>query len=240
MDRDRARKLLAAAGLTDRNGDGALRRRGRQAGAVLDTHAGGSRARARRIGAQEQLRQLGVAVDIVPLDPKGLQQRWIAGDFDAIYFGLQTSSTDPDPDFWLSSGPFHFWNPGQASPATPWEKRIDELMREETTAPDLKQRQRAFAEVQQIFAEELPSLYFVVSRVAPAPSLRVINRIRAARAAPVARIPWLSLVRPLPHSPRIAPGRSTKNFVVHRGLLTYLLRRLLLAALLVFVVSSAP
>ena len=44
---------------------------------------------------QEQLRRLGIAVDIVPLDPKGLQQRWIAGDYDAIYFGLQSSSTDP-------------------------------------------------------------------------------------------------------------------------------------------------
>jgi peptide/nickel transport system permease protein len=36
-----------------------------------------------------------------------------------------------------------------------------------------------------------------------------------------------------------APGRSAENFVVHRGLLTYLVRRLLLAALLVLFVSSA-
>ena len=175
MDRDRARKLLTAAGLTDKNGDGALEdAAGRPARFSILTQSGHVRERVASV-LQEQLRQLGIAVDIVPLDPKGLQQRWVAGDYDAIYFGLQTSSTDPEPDFWLSSGPFHFWNPGQASPGTPWEKRLDELMREETTASDFKQQQRVFAEMQQIFAEELPSIYFVVSRVTLATSLRVIN-----------------------------------------------------------------
>jgi peptide/nickel transport system substrate-binding protein len=175
MDRDRARKLLTAAGLTDGNGDGTLEdAAGRPVRFSILTQSGHLRERVASV-LQEQLRQLGIAVDIVPLDPKGLQQRWIAGDYDAIYFGLQSSSTDPDPDFWLSSGPFHFWNPGQASPGTVWEKRIDELMREETTAPDFKQRHRAFTEVQQIFAEELPSIYFVVSRVTLATSLRVIS-----------------------------------------------------------------
>ena len=174
-DRDRARQLLTAAGLTDRNGDGTLEdASGRPARFSILTHAGHIRERVAAV-LQEQLRQMGIAVDIVPLDPKGLQQRWIAGDYDAIYFGLQTSSTDPDPDFWLSSGPFHFWNPGQDTPATPWEKRIDELMREQATVLDFKQRQRAFAEMQQIFGEELPSIYFVVSRVTLATSPRVIN-----------------------------------------------------------------
>ena len=48
-------------------------------------------------------------------------------------------------------------------------------MREQATALDVKQRQRAFAEVQQVFGEELPSIYFVASRVTLATSLRVIN-----------------------------------------------------------------
>ncbi len=175
MDRERARQLLATAGLSDRNGDGMLEdAAGSPARFSILTHAGHLRERVVSV-LQEQLRKLGILVDIVPLDPGGLRQRWIAGDYDAIYFGLQTSTTDPDPDFWLSSGPFHFWNPGQASPGTPWEKRIDELMREQATALDVKQRQRAFAEVQQVFGEELPSIYFVASRVTLATSLRVIN-----------------------------------------------------------------
>ena len=106
----------------------------------------------------------------------------MAGDYDAIYFGLQTSTTDPDPDFWLSSGPYHFWNPGQAAPATPWEARINELMREQTTAADLARRQNAFKEVQQVFADELPSIYFVAPRVTIAPTPRVLNPVAAPLA----------------------------------------------------------
>ena len=173
-DRDRARQLLAAAGLADRNGDGMLEDAGGAARFSILTHAGHLRERVASV-LQEQLRLLGIAVDIVPLDPKGLQQRWLAGDYDAIYFGLQTSSTDPDPGFWLSSGPYHFWNPGQASPATPWEQRIDELMREQATTAGIEARQRAFAEVQRIFGEELPSIYFIASRVTIATSPRVVN-----------------------------------------------------------------
>jgi peptide/nickel transport system substrate-binding protein len=174
-DRDRARQLLTTAGLTDRNGDGMLEdAAGGPARFSILTHGGHLRERVASV-LQEQLRQIGIVVDIVPLDPKGLQQRWINGDFDAIYFGLQTSSTDPDPGFWLSSGPFHFWNPGQSSPASPWERRIDELMREQAAALDLALRQRAFAEVQRIFGEELPSIYFVVSRVTLATSRKVVN-----------------------------------------------------------------
>ena len=126
---------------------------------------------------QEQLRQLGIAADIVPLDPGGIGQRWKAGDYDAIYFGLQASSTDPalNPDFWLSSGPYHFWNPSQKAPATPWEQKIDELMRTQASALDLKQRQQAFVEVQRILEEEVPSIYFVAARVTIATSPRVAN-----------------------------------------------------------------
>ena len=183
-DRARARRLLAAAGLTDRNGDGALEDgNGVPARLSILTQANHQRERVAAV-LQEQLRQMGLAADIVPLDPGGLQQRWMAGDYDAIYFGLQASSTDPalNPDFWLSSGPYHFWNPSQKAPATPWERRIDELMRQQTAAQDLEGRQRAFADVQRILEQELPSIYFVAARVTLATSPRVLNPTPVPRA----------------------------------------------------------
>ena len=187
FDRAKARQLLAAAGLSDRNADGMLEdAAGRPARFSVITHAGHLRERVSAM-LQEQLRQVGLAVDVVSLDPNGIFQRWKAGDYDAIYFGVQASSTDPalNADFWLSSGAFHFWNPSQSSPATPWERRIDELMREQATAPHLPRRQRAFAEVQRILADELPSIYFVAPRVTIATSRRVVN------AAPAPQIPQL-------------------------------------------------
>jgi peptide/nickel transport system substrate-binding protein len=175
-DRDRARQILTSLGFQDRNGDGTLEDGSRPVRFSVMTQAGHLRERVSSV-LQEQLRQIGIGVDIVALDPGGLFKRWQAGDYDAIYFGLQASSTDPalNPEFWLSSGPYHFWNPGQAAPATAWERRIDELMREQMTAADFGARQRAFAEVQKILADELPSIYFVAPRVTLATSAKVVN-----------------------------------------------------------------
>ncbi len=182
----RARDLLAGIGLTDRNGDGTLEDASGPLRFSVLTQTGHIRERVVSV-LQEQLRQLGITVDVVALDPSGLFQRWQKGDFDAIYFGLQASSTDPalNPEFWLSSGPYHFWNPGQPTPSTSWEQRIDALMREQMTASDLAARQRAFAEVQKILADELPSIYFVAPRVTLATSRKVLN------ATPAPQIPQL-------------------------------------------------
>jgi peptide/nickel transport system substrate-binding protein len=186
-DPARARTLLAAAGLTDRDGNGTLDdARGVPARFSIITQTGHIRERVTTV-VQEQLRQLGLQVDIVSLDPGGIFQRWSAGDYDAILFGLQASSTDPalNREFWLSSGAYHFWNPAQQKPATEWEARIDTLMREQATARSLADRQRAFAEVQRIIGEELPSIYFVVPRVTIATTRKVMN------ATPAPQIPQL-------------------------------------------------
>jgi peptide/nickel transport system substrate-binding protein len=186
-DRAKAQTLLAAAGLTDRNGDGTLEdASGKPARFSILTQSGHLRERVAAV-LQEQMRQFGIAVDIVPLDSQGIFMRWQKGDYDAIYFGLQASSTDPalNPDFWFSSGPYHFWNPNQKSPATPWEARVDTLMREQATSGDLQARQRAFAEVQRILGDELPSIYFVAPKITLATTPRVVG------ATPALQIPHL-------------------------------------------------
>jgi peptide/nickel transport system substrate-binding protein len=180
-DPARARALLATAGLTDRDGDGMLEDgRGLPARFSILSQAGHIRERVTAV-VQEQLRQLGLQVDIVSLDPRGIFQRWSAGDYDAIFFGLQASSTDPalNREFWVSSGAYHFWNPSQPAPATAWEARIDALMREVAAARSLAARQRAFAEVQAILGEELPAIYFVAPRVTIATTRKVVNPLPA-------------------------------------------------------------
>ena len=177
FDTAEARRLLASVGLTDANGDGQLEdRHGTPARFSILTQGGHNREKVSAV-IQEQLRKLGLAVDIVTLDPGGLFKRWGSGDWDAIYFGLQTGSTDPslNTELWLSSGAFHFWNPSQPMPATEWERRIDALMADVSTAPTLEARQKAFAEVQQIIVEERPLVHFVALNVTLATSERVRN-----------------------------------------------------------------
>jgi len=176
-DPTKARELFKSAGLSDRNGDGMLDdATGATARFSILTQADHIRGRVAAV-VQEQLRQAGITVDVVPVDPGSLLQRYTQGNYDSIYFGIQASATDPalNPGFWLSSGGFHLWNPGQKAPATDWERRIDELMQRQATLPDLAERQRAFAEVQRIFVEELPGIYFVTPKVTLAVSARVAN-----------------------------------------------------------------
>ena len=177
-DTARARQLLAAAGLTDRDGDGSLED---AAGAPVRFSIlvqQGHTTRERTVAfLQDQFRRLGLGVDVVGLDLGGIGKRWMSGDYDTIFHGFQASSTDPalNLDFWLSSGSMHLWSPGQKTPATDWERRIDELMRQQVAARDLAERQRIFAEVQRIFGEQLPAIYFVAPTVTLAMSPDVAN-----------------------------------------------------------------
>ena len=67
-------------------------------------------------------------------------------------------------EFWLSSGGFHVWNPRQASPATKWEAEVDQLMKTLMSSMDLGERRRLFTQVQRLFVEHLPAIYFAAQR----------------------------------------------------------------------------
>jgi peptide/nickel transport system substrate-binding protein len=187
-DVQKARELFAAAGLADRNADGMLEdAAGAPARFSIVTQQGHTIRQRTVAVVQEQLRQAGIGVDVTGLDPGALFARWSHGDYDAIYFGVQASATDPglNPQFWLSSGNFHFWNPRQGSPASSWERQIDDLFRKQSVAPGLADRQRLMTDVQRVLVDELPVIYFVAPRVTLAVSGRVLN----ARPAP--QIPQL-------------------------------------------------
>ena len=75
----------------------------------------------------------------------------------------------------MSSGSAHLWNLGQATPATPWEREIDQLMTRQMTTIDHAQRKALFDQVQGIVAKELPMIQFVAPRIYIATSARVVN-----------------------------------------------------------------
>ena len=124
---------------------------------------------------RDELKPLGIAVDVVPLEQGALIQRMLKGDFESIIFIFNATNLDPamNPDFWLSSGSAHIWNIGQPKPATDWEKQIDDLMVTVMSSVDQAERKQAFDEVQKIFAENLPVLYFVAPRLYMGVSTRV-------------------------------------------------------------------
>ena len=184
FDQGRARTLLTSIGLTDRDGDGVLDdESGRPVRFSIITRSGQPDREKTITMVQEQLRQVGIAVDPVTLANTEVQTRYAAGDFDAIYYGARQTTREPAAGFWRSAGPFHFWNPGQQKPATPWEERIDMLFQQQAATMDPAERQRIFAEAQQILAEQLPALWLVAPRVI----VPVSHRVRGA--TPIVLLP---------------------------------------------------
>lgn len=177
FDQSRARTLLTSIGLTDRDGDGVLEDAANQPVRFSVITRSGQPDREKTMAVvQEHLRQVGIAVDVIGLQAGEIVTRYTAGDFDAIYFGGRPLSREPNMSFWLSSGAFHYWNPGQTTPATEWEARIDALLEQQLTTVNSAERYRLFAEAQGILAEELPALWFVSPRfIVP-----VSGRVRGA------------------------------------------------------------
>ena len=177
-DPQKAAALLSAAGLVDRNGDRMLEDSGGRPVRFSILTNTGNTLRERTVALiQAHLKEVGIAVDVVTMEQRAVQQSSQKGDYDAIYFGTQASSLDPalNLSFWRSDGDFHVWNPGQAQPATPWEAEIDSLMARHVAAASQQERQQLFAEVQRIIGEQLPVIYFVAPRVTIAVSPRIRN-----------------------------------------------------------------
>ena len=165
---ERAREILADLGLANRDADEWLEdANNNEARFTLLTYRGNSSLERGSAVLRDALRPVGIAVDVVALEQGALVQRMLTGQFEAIFFFFTATNLDPSMnlDFWLSSGSAHVWNIGQAKPANDWEKEIDDLMLQITAQTDAAERRRLFGEVQKIFAENLPVIYFVAPRL---------------------------------------------------------------------------
>jgi peptide/nickel transport system substrate-binding protein len=178
LDPAHAKTVLASIGLTDKNGDGTLEdAQNAPARFTLITQKGRSSLERGAAVIRDELKKIGLGVDVVALDGAAVIQRLLSANYDAIYFDPGATDTDPaiNPDFWFSFGTAHPWNLAQKTPATDWEKRVDALMLRQIASPDLAERKKLFDEVQQIFAEHLPVVAFAAPRIYVAVASRVTN-----------------------------------------------------------------
>jgi peptide/nickel transport system substrate-binding protein len=111
---------------------------------------------------QDDLKQLGMRVQVIPLEFRSLLDRVTQSkEYDACVMGIASFDADPNSDInvWLSSGGTHLWNPSQAHPATTWEAEIDRLFGEQMTARTFAQRKKLYDRAQEIFAENQPMIF---------------------------------------------------------------------------------
>jgi len=162
----KARQLLAAAGFTDRNGDGFVEdAQARPVKFIILTNAGNT-VREKLLGIiATDLRRIGLDARTALLEFNVLCTKLDAtNDWDAILLGL-TGGPEPHngKNVWQSSGQLHMWYPKQKKPATAWEARIDRIFDLGVQELDRKKRKALYDEWQAIVAEQVPFTYTVLS-----------------------------------------------------------------------------
>ena len=164
-----AREMLANLGFRDRTGDGILEdAAGRSVRFSLLIR--GDVAASVRAGAflKETLRAAGIDVEITPLAAGALHSRRARGAYEALYDVNVFRDTDPamNLDFWMTvSDP----------PLVGWQHQINELMLKNACSFDRIVRLQAFADVQRIYSQHVPALFFGAPHVRIFTSPRVLN-----------------------------------------------------------------
>ncbi len=163
---DRARTLLKDGGFsssTGPNGESTLLDSdGKPVEfSILTSSSNADRAKMAAL-IQDDLKQLGMRVQVVPLESRSLLDRVTQSrDYDACIMGIASYDADPNSDIsvWLSSGGLHLWNPSQAHPATPWEAEIDRLIEEQMSASTFEKRKKLYDRAQEVLAENQPMIF---------------------------------------------------------------------------------
>jgi peptide/nickel transport system substrate-binding protein len=127
---------------------------------------------------QDDLKQLGMRVQVVPLEFRSLLDRVTESkEYDACVMGIASFDADPNSDInvWLSSGGTHLWNPSQAHPASAWEAEIDRLIGEQMTARTFEQRKKLYDRAQEILAENQPMIFLASPDILAGAKNRVGN-----------------------------------------------------------------
>jgi peptide/nickel transport system substrate-binding protein len=151
-DVESAKRLLAAAGWADTNGDGIVDRGGKPLKIELIVMSGNAVTRQFAQMVQAEMRKAGVQLDLAMLEFNSAIQRVIGGNYEAAYFGFEL---DNDPD------PFNILHSSQAPPrgqnyAHYSNGEVDRLIVEARSELDASKRKELFWRLHEIAAEEQP------------------------------------------------------------------------------------
>jgi peptide/nickel transport system substrate-binding protein len=162
-----ARRALEGAGFSLDAGGRLHDAGGRPVRFSIVTNSGNSERVRMATIVQEDLRQLGIEVQIAPLEFRALVDRLTKTfDFEACILGL-TVGDDPNQvvNVWHSTGNGRLWRLHRTRPEPPWQLEIDRLMTVQVTEPDGAARKGLYDRVQEILAEQEPCVLLVSPNV---------------------------------------------------------------------------
>ncbi len=170
-DPAKAKQLLAAAGWTDKTGDGILRNKdGQPFTFTIRTNQGNDERKKIVEIIQERLKKIGVQTDIQTIEWAAFLKEYIKQRrFEAIVLGWSTG-TDPDQ--------YPVWHSTQAGPEqlnhiSYANAEVDALLEKGRSSCQQKERVATYHRIQEILAEEQPLIFLYFKDVLPAVSSRV-------------------------------------------------------------------
>jgi len=190
-DPAKAKALLTEAGFKrDDQGD-LVDKDGHKVEITLMLYEGGRRPKDISTILKQNLKDLGIELKMTFVDFSLVLQK-ITNSFDyemaLIGWGSPQGETDPSGNKSLlrSNGQNHQWYPQEPSPATPWEKQIDDLVDASERTFDPAERKKIYWQIQDILADECP-LFFIV---APNQYEAIKNKWQNVRVPPSGSIIW--------------------------------------------------
>lgn len=165
---EQARALLRDAGFSWRPDGGLVDREGQPVEFSIAASSSNAQRMMMATLVQDDLRQLGMKVQVVSLEFRALLDRvFQTFDYEACLLGLGGGDGDPNGEMnvWLSRGSSHLWSLGQDTPPTSWEAEIDRLMERQLVTLNHADRKALFDRVQQLVAEQLPFIFLASPHV---------------------------------------------------------------------------
>jgi peptide/nickel transport system substrate-binding protein len=176
-DPERARRMLAEAGWKDRNSDGVLEKNAKPFRFTIMTNQGNNeRIRTAEI-IQQNLKAVGIDVNIRVMEWQAFLEQIDKRSFDAIILGW-SMGRDPDLyDIWHSSktkkGEYNFIGYKNAE--------VDRLLIEGRRTFDIEKRKKIYYRIHEILAEEQPYAFLYVPDATPI----VHKRFKGIEPAPL-------------------------------------------------------
>ena len=111
---------------------------------------------------QDDLKKLGIKVNLRPLDFNTLIGRSDSGDWEVIVIGFTGGFFEPNEgaNVWKLNGRLHMFDSKTHKPRN-WEIEIDKIFNEATKIVDFSSRKKLYDRYQEIVYDELPFIYLV-------------------------------------------------------------------------------
>ncbi len=191
-NKDLAKQTLAEVGLKDTNGDGFLEdAEGHTVEIKINTNAGNSQREATAAFIVRNLQDIGIKSSSTPIAFQTINEMLESSfNYDAIVLGWQAGVPPGMPNVKnviVSSSQNHTFFPGQKTPSTEWEGRIDQLVKQIDETLDVAKRKEMFGEIQRIWSEQMAEINLISERLGIAYKNKFAN-IRPTTLPP--RITW--------------------------------------------------